>query len=766
MRSMLAILLTVITAAAACKGGGGAGGGTGNAGSAKDCTTAGGGGGVGGAGGASDCNGAGGANGGSVGVDGVGAVGGGAGGTGGAGGAGGVGANGGAGGAGGGGTGGSGAGGAGGTGGAPGVKVSLADVGLEAASLDRTADACVDFYQLACGGWLANNPIPADHAGWSRFSEIDEKTRVALATVIDDAAKSPDANLKKVGDAFASCMDESQPDTVKPIKAQLDKIKAVKDPKSWLAALVALHELGVWVVFDVDTSAGLDDSLTTSTFIDGAGLGLPDRDYYTKADFKDKLEAYRAHVGKLLGLAGVPAAKLAAAANDVVAIETAFAAATKTATERRDTVAMNNPMDAKLLAQTTKSIDWAGYWKAVGYAPSKKVIVQTPKFFKAIDGWRKQFSADKWQSYFTYHLVSSFAFGLGKSFDDEVFELEKVLSGVEKRQERKKRCIDATTGMLGELVGKLYTDKHFPPAAKQTANTLVDALVAAMGVELAKLPWMSEPTRKLAGEKLAKLARMVGFPDKWKTYDFEIKKDDFAGNLLRAKAFETKRHLARSGKPVDRTEWQMQAYEVNAYYDSGQNNTALPAGILQAPFFGKDRQIAANLGGIGMVIGHELTHGFDDQGALFDKDGNLKNWWSADDKKAFATKAACVADQYSTFEAAPKQYINGKLTLGENIADLGGVKMAFHAYRAMRAGAQTRYVADGFTEDQQFFLAVGQAWCAKDRPAQAQQNLTTDPHSPPKFRVYGMLRNLPEFAQAFSCAAGTPMRPTNTCSVW
>jgi putative endopeptidase len=259
---------------------------------------------------------------------------------------------------------------------------------------------------------------------------------------------------------------------------------------------------------------------------------------------------------------------------------------------------------------------------------------------------------------------------------------------------------------------------------------------------------------------------MVGYPDKWRTYDYEIKRDDFAGNMLRSRAFETKRILTRVGRPVDRAEWSMNTYTVNAYYRPTANNTALPAGILQPPFFGPDRSVAANLGGIGMVIGHELTHGFDDQGAQFDADGNLKNWWQKDDEASFTKRTSCVADQYSGFEALPKQFVQGKLTLGENVADLGGVKMAFKAYRSLRKDADKVYVADGFDEDQQFFLAVGQAWCTKDRQAEVQRRLTVDPHSPPKFRVYGALRNLPEFAQAFKCAPGTPMHPANTCGVW
>jgi putative endopeptidase len=319
---------------------------------------------------------------------------------------------------------------------------------------------------------------------------------------------------------------------------------------------------------------------------------------------------------------------------------------------------------------------------------------------------------------------------------------------------------------MGELLGQKYVEKHFPLGAKQTASKLIDALAEAMHAEIGKLDWMSEATRGIAQAKLSRVARMTGYPDRWRTYDYEVKREDFFGNAMRAAAFATQRELAKAGKPVDRGEWPRQAYDVDAYYEPRANSTALPAGLLQSPFFAQDRAIAANLGGIGMFIGHELTHGFDDQGALFDAEGNLASWWDPQDKKRFEERGACLVDSYSTFEAAPGAFVNGKLTLGENIADLGGAKMAFAAYRLLRRDAAKAYIADGFTEDQQFFIAVGQAWCNRDRPADIQRRLINDVHAPNKFRVYGALRNLRAFAEAFSCAPGTPMNPAKTCSVW
>ncbi len=650
------------------------------------------------------------------------------------------------------------------------TNVSLAEVGLEAASLDRTADPCVDFYQFACGGWLQTNQIPPDRARWARFSEIEEKNKAAIRSLLEDDAKGigVDPIGKKLGDFYASCMDTAtiEKNGLAAIKPLLDKTTKVRDAKSWQTVVSELHKVGVDVVWNTGSGADFHDSTTTVTELDSGGLGLPDRDYYLKPELKDKLDAYRAHVARMLTLGGTPAAKSEAAAADVLAIETELAKVTKTAVDKRDPQKAYNEFDEKKLAKQVKSVDWKAYWKSLDFTPSAKIVVGTPEFLAAIDGLRTKFKPAQWSNYFTYHLLHDSAFLLPKAFDDEAFELKKALTGQPQQAERYKRCIDETEMSLGELLGQQYVAKYFSPQAKQTATTLVSAVVASLGDDLGTLDWMSDATKTLAQQKRAKIVNRVGYPDKWRTYDFEVKRDEFTANTLRANAFEVHRQLAKSGKPVDRGEWLMNVYTVNAYYEPTQNNTSLLAGILQVPFFAQDRGVAENLGGIGMVIGHELTHGFDDQGAQFDADGNLKKWWADADKDKFDAKTKCVADQYSTFEALPKQFVNGKLTLGEDIADLGGVKLAFHAYRTLRKDAPKPLVADGFTEDQQFFLAVGQAWCSKDRPEETQRRLTIDPHAPPKFRVYGALRNLPEFAQAFSCAAGTPMAPANRCQVW
>jgi putative endopeptidase len=645
------------------------------------------------------------------------------------------------------------------------AKVALADVGLEAASLDRTVDPCIDFYQFACGGWIATSSIPADLPRWSRRSEMDEHNKAAIKAMLEDAGKATAATptTRKLGAYYASCMDEAAIERagITAIAPLVAKTRGVKDGKTWLAAIVELHRLGIYAVWDHHVGADLKDSTINLTYLDAAGLGLPDRDYYLKPDLQGKLDGYRAQVAALLGLVG---GKLDA--GDVIAIETEIAKLTKTATELRDVPAAYNPTDLKALGRQVRSVDWAAYWQGLGTQPSAKIIVGTPRLFAGLDALRARFKPAQWASYFTYHLVQNLAFAMPRAYDGAAFELRKLVTGVEQQRERSKRCIERTIDALGELVGQAYVASYFPASSKQAASKLVDAVVQAMVDDIAGLDWMAGATKQLALAKLARMVRMVGYPERWKTYDYDVARDDFAGNTLRSAAFEVRRELARAGVPVDRGEWQMNAFQVDAYYNQTANHTALPAGILQPPLFGQDRAVAANLGGIGTLIGHELTHGFDDRGAQFDGDGNLRNWWQPDDLARFADRGKCVADQFSGFEVLPGKFIQGQLTLSENIADLAGAKLAFRAYRALRKDAAKTYVADGFSEDQQFFLSFAQGWCIRERPAETVRRLTVDPHAPPRFRVFGALRNLPEFAEAFHCPAGTPMRPARACAVW
>jgi putative endopeptidase len=650
-------------------------------------------------------------------------------------------------------------------------KVSLEEVGLESASLDRSADACTDFYQFACGGWLAANEIPADKARWGRFGEVDDRNEAALHEILEDARAGKggdDPIMAKLGAFYGSCMDEAgiEKAGLTGIKPLLDRIGKIKDARSLTAALVDLHNVGVGVVFGAGSEGDFADSSKNVLWVDSGGLGLPDRDYYFKDDFKDKVAAYREHLVKVFELLGRDAKKAGAAADNVMAIEVQLAEVTRDGVARRDLPKLYNPVDLAGLSKLTGKLDWKAYLTGRGNAEHAKVIVTTPEFFSKLDQMIGSVKPAAWQDYLTFHLVDGMSFALPKKFDDESFAFEQKLSGVEKQRERYKRCVDATGFALNEALAQPYITKMFPGSSKQAAIETVSSIAKAFEGEIDKLDWMSAETKAAAKVKLGKISGLIGYPDTFRSYDFAVTPDNFAANTLAGTAYEVKRQFLKAGKPYDKNEWLMPAYIVNAYYNPLANNTGLPAGILQPPFWGQSRSAAANLGGIGMVVGHELTHGFDDQGAQFDSDGNMAMWWQKSDFEKFTAKGQCVADQYSTFEVLPGKFVNGKLTLGENIADIGGIKMAFRAYRSVREGATDRTLADGFTEDQQFFLAVAQAWCSKDRDEEALQRLTTDVHSPPSWRVNGSLMNTPEFSEAFQCQDGARMKPAKRCQVW
>jgi putative endopeptidase len=654
--------------------------------------------------------------------------------------------------------------------GPPPTSITLAEAGLEADSMDRSADPCSDFFEFACGGWLKKNEIPADRARWGRFDEIDDRNQATNHQILEDARaqKQTDPVLQKLGAFYGSCMDEKavEKQGLSGIKPMQDAIAKVKDTKSLVAAINFLQSYGISVGFGHGVQPDFKDSTTNALWLDSDGLGLPDRDYYLKDDFKDKRDAYHEHLVRTFKLLGRADAKAKAAADNVMTIETELAKVTKAAVDRRDPVANYHPTSVEDLMKLAPDFDWSAFTTAIGSGKVAQVDLTNPDYFAAFSKLLTSQKPAVWQDYLTARLLDAAGSTLPKRFDDEHFALTKLLSGVEKQKERWKRCVDATGGAMPEYLGQPFVAKVFPGDSKKYANDLYAAIAEQMGHDIDSLDWMSAETKAAAHKKLAKIQFLTGYPDKWKTYDFDVKPTSYTANALAAAKFEDHRQDAKAGKPYDRSEWLMPAYIVNAYYNPSANNTALPAGILQPPFFGADRSVAANFGGIGWVAGHELTHGFDDQGAQFDEEGRLSNWWQPADLEKFKAKGKCVADQYSTFEALPGKFVQGKLTLGENIADLGGVKNAFYAYRAKRKGADKVYVADGFTEDQQFFLGAAQAWCSKVRDAETERRLTVDPHSPGKFRVYGALRNLPAFAQAWSCAEGTPMHPKNACTVW
>lgn len=653
------------------------------------------------------------------------------------------------------------------------VTTTLADVGLDGAALDKTADPCGDFFQFACGGWLASTEMPSDRGRYGTFNEVSDRNLETLKKILETAAasKSADPATAAIGHYYGACMDEKAISKagLSGIAPLLKAAKKVRNEKSLFAAVTTLHKHGIWPLFNIDPESDFKNSTMMILFVDQGGLGLPDRDYYLKTDkaMKDIRALYTKHVARMLELAGEKKSRARKAAKDILAIETALAKVSMSREDRRDPAAIYHKVDRAGLAKLAPDFPWDSYFAALGYPDLEDISVTVPDFFTSINDIYGHFSRRAWTAYLTWQVLNATAHTLPKKFVDEDFVLTSALTGAKTLRPRWKRCVSAVDGALGEYLGKPFIDEMFPGESKTAAKEMVAGIESAFrNVLVTDTEWMAPETKKQAMAKLAAMTDLIGYPDKWKTYDFSITPDNYAKNYVAAQAFELHRDLGKVGKPTDRSEWHMTPPTVNAYYNPPSNQMVFPAGILQPPFFGADRHIAANLGGIGMVVGHELTHAFDDTGAKFDKDGNLKNWWQPEDQTKFEAKGECVAKQYSAYEPVDGVHINGKLTLGENIADMGGVKLAYLAYRAMRAGADKVYVADGYNEDQQFFIAVGQAWCSKSRDADIRRRVVTDPHSPPHYRVLGALSNSPEFAKAFSCAEGTPMHPKNTCSVW
>jgi putative endopeptidase len=657
----------------------------------------------------------------------------------------------------------------------PAVSTTLDAVGLDGSALDRKADPCQDFYQFACGGWLAKTEIPADKSRWSRsFSEIFDRNEAELRKILEDAsaaaAKTDDPLTKKIGSYYGACMDEAAVEKAgtQPIKGLLAAAKKASDPRSIAAAIVALHKSHVWAVFDIDATPDMKDATRMISELDQNGLGLPDRDYYLKDDAKSKeiREKYAAHVERMMKLAGFAPKAAQQASVDVMKVETELAKVSKTRVERRDPNGRHNKIDREGLAKTAPDFPWDDYFKGLGYPDIRDVNVTSIPFFEGMNRLLKQMKPAEWQSYLAWQVVHSTAPLLTKAMVDENFAMQQVLNGQKELAARWKRCVSSTDGALGELVAQPFIKAKFAGDSKSAAEAMVLEISRQFGSELERLDWMDSTTRERARGKLNAMQYLIGYPDKWKTYDFNVDPKTYGSNALASRGFELKRDLGKVGKPVDRSEWLITPPTVNAFYDPQKNHMVFPAGILQPPFYSAKAAAAVNAGGIGMVVGHELTHGFDDQGAKFAGDGNLVDWWGPDAAEKFKSRTRCVDDQYGGYETLPGIKLNGKLTLGENVADGGGVMLAFRAYRAMRKDAKEVTLADGFDEDQQFFLAVGQTWCSKQTPEVARMLAQVDTHSPPKFRVNGSLSDLPEFSKAFSCAEGTPMHPAKACRVW
>jgi len=644
---------------------------------------------------------------------------------------------------------------------------TLAAIGLDPDAIDRKADPCEDFYQFACGNWVAKTQIPADKPEAMRsFVAIEDRNLDYMHDVLEKARQNAgkDPMLQKLGAFYGSCMDEAAIEKVgtKPIQPMLAAIKQVKDTKTLSAAIAKLQAGGANALFALGPTEDSLDATKMIANIDQGGIGLPDRDYYLVDNDQNKglRTAYEEYVAALLVEGGHKADAAKKEASEVIALETEIAKVSKDKVARRDPKGTYNKIDREGVKKAMSHFDWDGFWKTTGLAKVKDITVTSPEFLTGVDALLVKTKPEVWRNYLTAFALHDAAPMLNKKLEDLRFKFRSKLTGQAENTPRWKRCIYQTDNGLGDLLGQLFVRDRFPGASRTAAEDYVHAISAAMNSNLDALAWMDATTKAKAHEKLTAMVYQIGYPKKWKTYKFKVNAKTWAANAIAARRAETERTLAKIGKPVDREDWWLTAPTVNAFYSANQNKMVFPAGILQPPFYSVDFSVPVNLGAMGMVVGHELTHGFDDQGSQFDAQGNMKNWWQPETEKQFKARTQCVVDQYS------KYGLNGANTAGENIADIGGIKLAFAAYRSLRASAPETVVADGFTEDQQFFLAYGQVWCAKQRPEYEKMLITVDVHSPPRWRINGGVSATPDFAKAFRCKAGSKMRPANQCVVW
>jgi predicted metalloendopeptidase len=647
--------------------------------------------------------------------------------------------------------------------------------GYDRASMDPNTAACTDFYQYANGGWLAANPIPAAYPSWGVANILNEKNRDVLHEILEDAAKNAKArkgsNEQKVGDYYAACMDEAriEAEGLKPLQPELDRIAKLQDQKALQAEIARFHSMGVNVLFNSGSTQDFKNSAEQTAEISQGGLGLPDRDYYFKDDKKTIRDEYVKHVGRMFELMGDDAAKAATEAQAVMTLETKLAEASKSRVELRDPEKLYHRMAMTKVSDLGGNFDWPVYFHNIGVTQKPDVNVATPDFFKVMDQQLTATAIADWQTYLRWGLINGNASSLSSKFVDEDFHFKgTVLQGNKENLPRWKRCVAGTDRALGEALGEVYVQKAFPPAAKARALAMVRNLEAALKSDISTLSWMSDATRKQATVKLEAFLNKIGYPDKWRDYSsLSIDRSSYVGNRFRVGEFNNRRDLRKIGQPVDKTEWGMSPPTVNAYYNPQINEIVFPAGILQPPFFDAEADDAFNYGGMGAVIGHEMTHGFDDQGAQFDSTGNLANWWSEADLKNFKERAKCVIDQFSAFEVEKGLNLNGNLVVGESIADLGGLVIAYAAYQKAMEG-KPRVDIDGFTPEQRFFLGYARGWATNTRPQLMRMLATVDPHPLPKFRVNGPLSNLPQFAAAFQCKAGDAMvrEEAKRCVIW
>ncbi|HTL99414.1 MAG TPA: M13 family metallopeptidase [Holophagaceae bacterium] len=658
--------------------------------------------------------------------------------------------------------------------GVPADTVAPVKHGIDPANMDTSVKPCDDFYDYANGGWLKRTEMPADKSRFGAFNELIDHNRGILHDILVDTSAKKDWKRgsieQKVGDYYAAAMDEAAIEKLgaKPVQGDLALAASLKSGEDLPAVLAKLHDRGFGGGFRFGVGQDDKDSTKYISGFNQAGLGMPDRDYYLKDDERSKKVrvAYEEHVGRTFQLLGDKTDASKDEADVVMKVETALAKASWTRVENRDPIKTYNKLTLAQLAEKAPGFDWKAYVSARGVKASE-VLVSQPSFFTAFAKLAGEITPAEWRTYLRWHVINGASSLLSKPFQDEAFSFTKAMTGVEVQEDRWKRMTSATDGALGEALGQLYVKKAFSPEAKQKVLDMVHNMQGVLRDDIGQLPWMDAPTKAAAVQKLDAFMIKMGYPDKWKEYKFEVKRDDYYGNVRRAAAFRIEDNLRKLGKPVDRAEWGMTPATVNAYYNPSMNEVVFPAGILQAPFFDPKADDAVNYGGIGVVIGHEMTHGFDDQGCQYDADGNLKNWWSDSVKKAYDERTGQVVKEFDGFEPIPGEHINGKLTLGENIADLGGLKIAYLAWKRSLKG-QDSPVIDGFTGDQRFFLGFATVWREHARPQYASMALKVDPHSPGKFRVMGPLANMPEFYKAFGVDEGCKMfRPeADRPSIW
>jgi len=624
---------------------------------------------------------------------------------------------------------------------------------------------------------MKTNTIPADQASWVSFRELDDRNEAILRQILEKAevnGSHRNAIDQKIGDYYESCMDESAANSkgLDPLKPELARIAAVKDKASLIDAIARVQLIGPNPLFNFYTSSDLHNANMVIAYIDQGGLTLPDRDYYIKDDahMVEIRQRFKDYATQVFTLAGQSPEQAKASAETVLRIETELAKAAMDRTARRDPKTRDHKMSRDEAASMAPNFHLAQYFSDMKTAAISELNVSNPDFFKQANALLESESLDAWKTYVSWHLLDNTTPWLSQPFVDANFKMEQALSGQKEIKPRWKRCVDAVDNGIGEALGQRYVEQTLGAEGKQRMLKMVDALEKALSEDISNLPWMSEDTQKQAHVKLEAIRNKIGYPDVWRDYSsLKIERDDLVGNFLRANEFEARRNINKIGKPLDRNEWGMTPPTVNAYYSPPRNEIVFPAGILQPPFFDKNADDATNFGAIGLVIGHELTHGFDDQGRKFDPQGNLRDWWTPEDGKRFEERASCVANEYSSFIAVDDLKLNGRLTLGENTADNGGARialMALHHFIADDKSGKAGQTIDGYTPDQRFFLGFGRVWCELRRPEYARAQVTTNPHSPGKWRVNGVVQNMPEFDDAFSCKKGQPMVSENACHVW